>query len=168
MSLRSALGTSLYYLVAVFLGVVLLATAFHLHARSRQAVAEDEPLHLIISLAPALLSIVPQWISAFLLRRLARAFGWKRAWQWMLAGSVLTLVVLWLCGEAGLALESRHFAPQYQPLKAVLIFLLVGAMMLGTKPFWLPLPGAALLALVLFLIERKFAPKAAPPVTSGS
>lgn len=168
MSLRSLFGTLLYYLAAMLLGVILLAAAFHFHARWRQSVAEDEPMHLAISLLPALLSILPQLVSAFLLRRLARWLAWTRAWQWMLAGSVLTLAVLWGCGQAGLALETAHFSRGVQPFKTVLLLLLVGSMMASTKPFWLPIPGAALLALVLFLIHRRFGPKAEPVAPSGS
>lgn len=168
MWLRSAFGTLLYYLAALFLGVILLATAFHLHARSQHTVAEDEPMHLAVSLLPALLSIVPQFLSAFLLRRLARWFAWTRAWQWMLVGSAVTLAVLWGCGQAGLALETAHVARHFQPFKIVLMLLLVGSMMASTKPFWLPIPGAALLALVLFLIHQRFGPKAAPVAPSGS
>ena len=130
--------------------------------------AEDEPYHVAISLLPALLSIVPQWISAFLLRRLARWFNWTRAWQWMLAGSALTLAVLWGLGEAGLALETAHVSSHLQPFKIMLMVLLVGSMMATTKPFWLSIPGAALLALLLFVIHRRFAPPAVSDAPSRS
>ena len=160
MVLRSLFGTLLYYLTAMLLGVIFLAAAFYLHARAHQNVAEDEPYHVAISLLPALLSIVPQLVSAFLLRRLARWLRWTRGWQWMLAGSVLTLAVLWGCGQAGLALETAHVSQQLQPFKIMLMVLLVGSMMATTKPFWLAIPGAALLALLLFLTHRKFASQA--------
>lgn len=156
-------GSLAYYLAAVVCGSFFLAVSYHgsflASGAAREHWARD---FLFVYFFTVSLGFIPQLLAAFSLRRLASRLGWTRAWQWVAAGSVLFLVVLWGLGKLGLAVEDAYFAQGFQKLKAALMFLLVGPMMATTKPMWLPVPAAAATSWVLYLVHRAFAPRPEP------
>lgn len=151
-------GTLLYHLIAFLANAVLLVSSFWLYLRltTPPSTPGDDYYSLVELLAP-ILTIVPATLGTWLLRRLARWFGWTRWRQWALAGTVVGLAVIWGLGRIGLAVESARFSLAWQPVKSGLMFLLLlGPMMYTFRPWWLPLPALVVVALVLWLAQRAF------------
>ena len=111
----------------------------------------------IIVLTPPILSIVPATLGTWLLRRLAKWFGWTRWWQWALAGVLVGLAAIWGFGYAGLAVENTRLSLAWQSAKSALMMgLLLGPMMYTFQPWWLPVPALLGVALILWLAQRSF------------
>jgi hypothetical protein len=151
-------GTLLYHLIALFANAVLLVGTFWLHLRVTtppSAVGDD--YYNIVILLPAILTILPATLGTWLLRRLACWLGWTRWWQWLLAGVVVGLAVIWGLGRVGLAVENAHFSLAWQTAKVTLMNLFfLGPMMYTFQPVGLPVPALATVALILWLAQRAF------------
>jgi hypothetical protein len=154
-------GSIVYYLGAVVCGCFFLAVSFYVFAVLKEGTSLEDwaKTAIIVYFFTIVFGLFPVLLGAFVLRRTMRALGWADVWRWVASGVGVFLGVLWALGVVGLWVERAYFAPQYQQVKAVLMFLLVGPMMLTTKPFWLPIPAAATTAWVLFLIHRAFEPR---------
>lgn len=160
--MKKWMRTFLYYLTAFAGGALLWAATFYLHARWTGSISvegTEDPYYAIISVVPILLNILPQLVAAMILRKLARRFSWHSAWQWLLAGAAISVVVLFACAGVGLAVEKARLSLELQGPKTILLLILMGPIILTTKPLWLPAIPAAFLSLLLWAVEP--APKAA-------
>lgn len=155
--MRRAFGTFLYYLTAIVAGGILLAitSAFEMRMRG-QSIDSEVPFFSLVAVIPGLLSALPFWIAAFILRRIARRLAWQSLWAWLAAGLPLMLASFWALGQLGFWLERTYFPLKWQNVKTVLMMFFVGPMMTATKPCWLPIPSALLTTLLLYLIHRGF------------
>jgi len=150
-------GSIAYYLAAVVCGSFFLAVSYYgsllWTGASRQNWGRDFLFIYVITIPLALL---PQLLSAWLLRRLA----WRvapRSWPvWLAAGTIIWLAVLWSVGQVGAAVEQIRPSPAWVNLKVVVMFLLVGPMYASQQPLWIPVPAAAATAWVVFLVHRAF------------
>lgn len=151
-------GTVLYHGIAFVANAVLLVGSFWLHLRvTTPPSAPGDDYYNLVVLLPAILTIIPATLGTWLLRRLAKWFGWTRWWQWALAGVVVGLAVIWGLGRVGLAVENARFSLAWQPVKSALMFgLLLGPMMYTFQPLGLPMPALAAVALLLWLAQRAF------------
>ncbi len=150
-------GTLLYHVIAFFANAVLLVGSFWLYLRAATPPsAPGDDYYNLIVLLPAILTIVPATLGTWLLRRFAKWFGWTRWWQWLAAGVAVGLAVIWTLGKAGLAVENAHFSFAWQSAKVTLMNLLLGPMMYTFRPWWLPVPALAAVALLLWLAQRAF------------
>lgn len=158
MTLMRIIGTFLYYLTGIVVGCASLGATFYVHSviQSRGE-APGDPFYWAITVLPGLLSVIPALLSAFALRRVARKMAWVKSWQWLLTGTVAGLAVFWLLGFAGLRLERTYFGTEFQPAKTILQFLLLGPMLITTRPLWWPVPALLATSLILWLVERAFA-----------
>ncbi len=161
--MKGWIGTLLYYAVAFFANALFLPLVYWLYMRSQQEPSEaGDSYYSIVTLLPALLSVLPLTLGAWLLRRLARWFAWTRWWQWLLAGALTGFVALWGFGKLGLVIERAYFSLAWQPVKSALMFgLLLGPMMFSFQPWWLPLPAILATTGVLFLVQRACGPNPA-------
>lgn len=151
-------GTLLYHVIALLANAVLLTGSFWLYLRATTpASAPGDDYYNIVVLLPAILTILPATIGTWLLRRLTRWLGWTRWWQWALAGVVTGLAVIWGLGQAGLAVENARFSLAWQATKVALMnTLLLGPMMYTFRPWWLPVPALAAVAVILWGAQRAF------------
>lgn len=148
------LRTLLYYLAAFFGGVAAWLGAAFAYARmgATLPVEAEDPYYGIISLAPLALNAIWQFPAAVVLRKLARRLAWRAWWQWALAGTLVTLALLWGLGAAGNAIENARLPFQYQTWKATGLLLLLGPMSLTLRPWWVGLVGAGLTATLLWAV----------------
>lgn len=138
-------GSLAYYFAAVAVGSLAMAGSLWLE---RRLAGVPQPGLLNLYFLCLLAGSFPALIFAFLLRRvMSRRTG--SAWQWALAGAVLSGLLLWVLGGAGQWLR---------PVLAELLWrvLFEGASgLLATNP-WVVLPAGAGTAGVLFHIHRAF------------
>lgn len=151
-------GTLLYHVIALAANAGALVFSFWIFLRmiAPPGTPGDDYYNLIV-LLPAILTIVPATLGTWLLRRLARCFGWTRWWQWLAAGVAVGLAVIWGLGRVGLAVENAHFPLAWQTVKIGLMnLLLLGPMLYTFRVWWLPVPALAVVALILFAAQRSF------------
>ena len=77
-----------------------------------------------------------QILAAVLLRWMTRVTRWDRVLHWVGFGAALGLSLPWILARLGYVLERSYFAPEWQTVKAVLMFPLAGAMMYQVQPAW--------------------------------
>ena len=151
-------GSLAYYLAAVVCGTFFVVFVYHAYSVWESGLGDrwayDFIFAYFISLAVGLFT---QLLFAFVLRRVTALLHWQAGWQWLIAGAVAGLAVLWILHWTGYALERMHFPPERQTLKSLLLYpFFVGPMMLAARPFWLPIPAFAATAFVLFRVHRAF------------
>ena len=149
--------TFIYYLTAFAGGAVVWGVIFYLHKRYTEwgAGIPGDPYYMIVYILPILQNVVPQTLAALLLRKLARRMAWKAWWQWLLAGSLLSLLLVYAFSQVGLAIERAHFSLALQEVKALLLAF-VGPMMVLTQPLWLSITAVAITSLGLWLVQHGF------------
>ena len=152
--MRPSLRTLLYYVTAFFGGVAAWLAAAYAYAKigAPLPLESEDPYYEIITLAPLALNAIWQMASAVALRKLARRLAWRAWWQWALAGTALTLALLWGLGAAGNTIESAHFSFEYQKWKATALLFLLGPMVLTMRPLWVGLLGAGMTATLLWAV----------------
>jgi len=151
------LRTFSYYLTAFVGGALAWGTTYYLYKRFGSSLAlsaSDDPYYLIIMVVPILQNALPQLLAAIVLRKLARRFAWRRWWQWLLAGSVLSLAVVYGFGRLGLLIEGNRLPPELQSLKLLLFLALMGPIMASIQPLWVPVAAVAATSLLLWLVEN--------------
>lgn len=156
--MRSWVRTFLYYLVAFGGGAMVWGGTYYLHKQftERAAGAPGDPYYMIVYALPFMQNAVPQTLAALFLRKLARRMAWKGWWQWVLAGSVLSILLVYATSQVGLAIERAHFSLEFQGVKA-LFLAFVGTMMVFTEPLWLSVVAASVTSLALWLVQHGFA-----------
>lgn len=154
--MRSWLRTFLYYLVA-FGGALVWGGTYYLHKQFTERAAGDpgDPYYMIVYIFPILQNVVPQTLAAVILRKLARRMTWTKMWQWLLAGSVVSLLLVYAFAQAGEAIERTRFSLEFQRVKGLLLAL-VGPMMVFTKPLWLAVVAVAVTSLALWVVQHGF------------
>ena len=75
-----------------------------------------------------------QIFAAVLLRWVTRVTQRDRLFHWIVFGAALGLSLPLILARLGYALERFYFAPEWQTVKAVLMFPLTGAMMYEVQP----------------------------------
>ena len=77
-----------------------------------------------------------QILAAVLLRWMTRVTGRHDAFHWIVFGAVLGLSLPWIFARVGYVVERFYFAPEWQTVKTVVMFPLMGAMMYEVQPAW--------------------------------
>lgn len=150
-------GSIAYYLAAVVCGSFFLAASYYgfflwTGASSRNWGRD----FLFIYVITIPLALLPQLLSAWLLRRLALRVAPRSLPVWLAAGTVIWLAVLWSVGQLGAAVQAIRAPAALPDAKVAVMFLLVGPMYASQQPLWIPMPAAAATAGVLFLVHRAF------------
>lgn len=151
------LRTIAYYFTAFAGGALAWGGVFYLYNRFvRDAGASEpgDPYFAIISIVPILLNVLPQLVAAVILRKLARRMAWRARWQWVLAGTVISLAVVFAAAHLALSLENARFSIELQRWKTMLMFMLLGPMIVTTRPVWLPAIAVALVSFLLWAVEH--------------
>jgi len=152
-------GSFVYYFAAIVCGSFFIAAAYYAHSVWMFGAGERWARDFLFAYFLAVIGgFLPTLLFAFLLRRVLRAMHWQAVWQWLVAGAVIGMAVLWALTRLGYFIETMHFSAGMQLLKSVLMFSLVGPMMLAVTPIWLPIPAFAATAWVLHRIHRAFEP----------
>jgi len=148
------LRTLLYYVTAFLGGVAAWLGAAYAYAKmaAPMPLEAEDPYYEIITLAPLALNAILQMATAVVLRKLARRFALRAWWQWALAGTALSLALLWGLGAAGNAIESARFSFEYQKWKATALLFLLGPMVLTMRPLWVGILGAGVTATLLWAV----------------
>ena len=153
-------GTLAYYLAAWICGCFFMSALVWLRARAGEADVTDvlPPMKstsglLFITFCGLIFGAFASLVIAFLLRRIAAAFRWRRAWQWTLAGAVLTPVIIGLVGAWW-----RRVGSPPQGASSWLSLLGLGPAVVLDAGLWLAIPAGAATALVLYRIHRAFTP----------
>jgi hypothetical protein len=153
-------GSLAYYLAAWICGCFSLALAVWAHA----AATGHSLLHgssgasnlLTVYFFGLIFGFLDSIAGAFVLRRVAIAAHFARAWQWAAAGAALAALEIYLLARWGNAML-------WQPgnIPTVWSFFVLAPMIVQREATWLAAPAGALAALVLFSIHKAFGPKAA-------
>jgi hypothetical protein len=166
-------GSLAYYLAAWICGCFFLALAVWAHA----AAAGHASL-LGLSGASTLLTVyffslifgfLDALLGAFVLRRIAIAAHFRRAWQWALAGAALAPLEIFALARWG---DAMKWKPGAIPTAGM--FFVLAPMIVEREATWLAAPAGALAAMVLYSIHKAFgakpddAPAAAAPGPSPS
>jgi hypothetical protein len=159
-------GSFVYYLVAVVCGSFFLAAAYQGHSVATAAAGPRWLRDFFFLYFVAIpLGLIPMVVSAWLLRRAMGGLGWRRGWQWLLAGTLLMTGVLLGLGYVGLAIERARFPAEYQRLKSGVMALLLAPTLFTFRPVWLAMLGVAPTAWLLYLVHRAFEPREEAPAS---
>jgi hypothetical protein len=149
-------GSLIYYLAAWICGCTFMSICIWLKdlfgAPLMQAYSMRGAIGLLLFNFYALIfGAASAFLGAFILRHLARAARWELAWQWALAGAILSPAIVELLGIWGRYLiagpESRH---------RWLLLLTYGPTTVLDAGIWLAIPAGAATAFVLYRIHRAF------------
>jgi len=160
-------GSLAYYLAAVVVGCLLLGIAGMALTRFSTFRWDSGRDLIFVYFLAVSHGWLPALLFAFILRRTAGALQWKRAWQWMLAGGCLAIVVslTWL-------VIPESWSVSAQTMRWLLVFLPSGASVhgfawgggLGLLLSAVFVTGAAI-SFVLFRVHRAFEVQAVSPTT---
>jgi hypothetical protein len=151
-------GSLVYYLASWICGGLFLTIAMYLQERASPqgmgmgptgAGAAIITTYFLVLVFCAFLSVV----FAFLLRLTMRVLHAESLWQWVVAGTVLSMPMVWVVRWASRLMDSSGVQGVGREI-AVLLFL--GVRGIAENHPLLGLPVAALNAGVLFLIHRAF------------
>ena len=154
-------GSLVYYLASWICGGLFLTVAMYLQERASPegmgmgptgAGAAIITTYFLVLVFCAFLSVV----FAFFLRLIMRLLHGDRMWQWVLAGTVLAMPMVFAIRWASRVMDSSG-AQGVEREIAVLLFL--GVRGIAENHPLLGLPVAAMTAAVLFLIHRAFGQK---------
>lgn len=144
----------LFYIVtAILIGTLFVAAAYFLDAaeswgrEGRWVPGFVQTYVLALAggfAAQAAFAVLLLWLT-----RAARPAGPAR---WIGFGTVLGVVVPWAFARAGYLVEGLRFSAELQPVKFVLRFPLMGAMMYETQPLWVLAAVGAATGGTLFLV----------------
>jgi len=151
-------GSLVYYLASWICGGLFLTVAMYLQERASPQGMGIGPTgvgaailstYFLVLIFGAFLSIV----FAFLLRISMRLLRAESLWQWVLAGFILAVPMMWAVRWASRAADAAGLQGAGRQI-AVLLFL--GVRGIAEHHALLGLPVAAFTAAVLFLIHRAF------------
>lgn len=160
-------GSLAYYLAAWVCGCFFMAFGFwvqlHLFRNSSSQQAFQDLSFLGFCFFGLIFGAVPSLLFAWLLRRSMKFFPTARIWLWVVAGSVLALLVIWFFGSIGKIARD----PRYLPYSALPIwpFLLVGPLAILEGSFWMAIPAGGATAGVLYAVHRAFTAEVAAEST---
>jgi hypothetical protein len=161
-------GSLAYYFAAIVCGSFFVALAYYARAAAESGLGPRWAYNFLFAYFLALIAgFLPQLLNAFVLRRVMRALGWRGAWHWVAVGAVVGVALLWGVARLGFLIEGMYFPADWQRVKLLLAFPLLGPIMFAATPFWLPLPAFAATAWVLHRIHRAFEPADTPPAESS-
>jgi hypothetical protein len=149
-------GSLAYYLAAWICGCTFMSVCIWLKdllgAPLMQAYSMRGAVGLLLFNFYALIfGAASAFLGAFLLRRLARVAHWELAWQWVLAGSILSPALLELLGIWG-----RQMLAGPGPRQRWLLLITYGPTIVLDAGIWLAIPAGAATAFVLYRIHRAF------------
>jgi hypothetical protein len=160
-------GSLAYYLAAWICGCFFLALAVWAHAaaagRSTIAGTSGASNLLTVYFFSLVFGFIDSIAGAFLLRRLAIAAHFRRAWQWGVAGAALAPLEVFLLARWG---DAMKWGPGDTP--NLWTFFVLAPMIVEREAVWLAAPAGALAALVLYSIHKAFGPKEVTADGSGS
>ncbi|MGH9703738.1 MAG: hypothetical protein ACRD4K_10220 [Candidatus Acidiferrales bacterium] len=156
-------GSLIYYLAAWICGCTFMGICIWLKdlfgAPLMQAYSMRGAIGLLLFNFYALIfGAVAAFLGAFLLRLIARAAHWQLAWQWTLAGAILSPALIELLGVWGRHLLSGPELHRRWPL-----LITYGPKIVLDAGIWLAIPVGAATAFVLYRIHRAFVLLANPP-----
>ncbi|MGO9642754.1 MAG: hypothetical protein ACLP1Y_15775 [Candidatus Acidiferrales bacterium] len=154
-------GSLVYYLTGWVCGSFFLAVAVWIHSLARGG----QPLFVSKGAADLLtiyfFSLAFGWFQsifgAFFLRRIAIYAKFDEPWQWFLTGAALWPLLIFLLDKIG---GSATWGPDSSNSGWTLFIL--GAMIVRREAIWIAAPAGGLAALVLFAVNRSFAPRPEP------
>jgi hypothetical protein len=154
-------GSLAYYLAAWICGCFFLALAVWAHA----AIAGHSPLAgsnggarnlLTVYFFSLIFGCADSIAGAFVLRRIAIAARFRRAWQWALVGATLAPLEIFALARCG---DAMKWQPGSVP--SAWMFFVLAPMIVEREATWLAAPAGALAAMVLYSIHKAFGPKPA-------
>jgi len=150
-------GSIAYYSAAIVCGSSFLAASYYGYflwaGASSQQWGRDFLFIYVITIPLALL---PQLLSAWLLRWLALRLAPRSLPVWLACGTIIWLAVLWSVGQLGIVVQASRESQQWASFKTAAMFLLVGPMYAVQQTLWIALPAAVATAWVLFTVNRAF------------
>ncbi len=153
-------GSLAYYLAAWICGCFFVSLAIWLKDLAGPAIGFMNLRNafglLFFCFYGLVLGAISALLGGFLLRRLAVWAGWKRTWQWMVAGGILAPLLI-----APLGWVWRDAAWHQKKLPKVLWLATYGPSVVLDAGWWLAIPAGALTALTLYRIHRAFDPRPA-------
>lgn len=96
-----------------------------------------------------------QIVAAVCLRWLTRVFGLDGLVHWIGFGAALGFALPWALARLGYLIETAHFPREWQTVKLVVMFPLMGAMMYDVQPGWVMAAVGAATGGTLRLIVRR-------------
>jgi len=153
------LRTFFYYLTAFAGGALAWGAMYYLYERffsnlDTIATPTQDFYYTIIAIVPILQNALPQLLAAIALRKLARRLQWNAWWQWLLAGSAVSLAMVYGFSRIGMALETARLPLGWQSLKIALFFAFMGPIMASILPLWVSVGAVAAASLMLWAVEH--------------
>lgn len=150
-------GSLVYYLTGWVCGSFFLAIAVWLHALARGG----QPMFVSKGAADLLtiyfFCLTFGWFqsifAAFFLRRIAIYAKFDKSWQWALTGAAVWPILIFLLDKLG---GSATWGPNNS--NSDWTMFVFGAMIVRREAIWIAAPAGALAAMVLFAVNRSFAP----------
>ena len=148
-------GSLAYYLAAWICGCFFLALAVWAHAaaagRATLAGSSGASNLLTVYFFSLVFGFIDSIAGAFVLRRIAIAAHFRRAWQWFIAGAVLAPVEVFALARWG---DAMQWKPGNIP--SAWMFFVLAPMIVEREAAWLAAPAGGLAALVLYSIHKAF------------
>lgn len=149
-------GSLIYYLAAWICGCTFMSVCIWLKdllgAPVMQAYSMRGAVGLLLFNFYALIfGAASAFIGAFLLRQIARVAHWEFAWQWVLAGAILSPALIELLGIWG-----RHLLAGVEIHRRWPLLITYGPTIVLDAGIWLAIPAGAATAFVLYRIHRAF------------
>jgi hypothetical protein len=152
-------GSLAYYLAAWICGCFFLALAVWAHAaaagHSLMRGSSGASNLLTVYFFSLIFGFLDSIVGGFVLRRVAIAAHFGRAWQWAAAGAVLAPLEIFALARWG---DAMLWQPGNMP--SAWSFFVLAPMIVEREATWLAAPAGALAALVLYSIHNAFGPKA--------
>ncbi len=153
------LRTFFYYLTAFAGGALAWGVSYYIYKKIGASMdtlvpPSEDSYYLIVAIVPILQNALPQLLAAIVLRKVARRMKWTAWWQWLLAGTVISLVVVFAFNRLGLAIEAARLPLAWQPLKIGLFFALMGPIMVSVLPIWVTLAAVSASSLMLWVVQH--------------
>jgi hypothetical protein len=147
-------GSLAYYGCAVVLGSFFVAVTYYVYLKWNLP-KRDWPKEFIVTyFFTFLLTLLPQLLSAFLLRRVATRFGWKQVWAWIACGTAVSFAIVVALGLAGRFWQTLPNTSSWA--HGGIFFLFVGPWFALQHPLWLLVPPGVLTAFFLHRVHRAF------------
>ena len=157
-------GSLAYYLAAWICGCFFLALGVWAHAAAEGHALPAGPGGagnlLTVYFFSLIFGFFDAIVGGFLLRRVAIAARFQRAWQWAAAGAVLAPLEVFALAHWGDAMKWKT-----GDMPSVGMFFTLAPMIVEREATWLAAPAGALAALVLYSIHKAFGAKAGDPVS---
>ena len=149
--------TVCFYLTAFVGGALAWGGTFYLYQRyvaEMNVPPPDDMYYWSTKVIPILQNALPQLLAAIVLRVTARRMAWNKLWQWLTAGSAISLAIVWGFGQVGIAIEGSQLPLALQSLKMTVFFALMGPITASLLPLWVSVTAVALSSAMLWVVQH--------------